>query len=769
MKRLLIILTLLLSVIAMQGQTVGLVLSGGGAKGIAHIGLIKALEEHDIPIDYVTGTSMGSIVGALYAMGYTPDEMLAIMTSQEFLDWAFGNIPREELYYFLQPEHTPEIITFNLGQRHEDKTTNNNIFNNILPGSVINPLPMNYAIMELFDPYTAQCGGDFDKLYVPYRAIASNVNKKRKEVLGTGDLGDAVRASMTIPVAYKPITINGDVMYDGGIYDNFPVRPMEEEFHPDFIIGSRLASSDTTQVPLHEKNILSQLFSFVMQENNYTIAPEKGIVVVCPTQDYTMFDFVDAQAIYEKGYEAGIAMVDSIKSRVSREVDAETRHLQRQVFRSRTPRMQFSKAITVTGVSEGEKEYIIRQFSTSDSILTLEDVHKGFLRNISTEKLADLRTHARYNPKTGLFDLHLEAKSREGFAIGVGGFISSQNANAIYLGGRYHTLRLNSLDIDAGLYLGQNYQAGVVSARMDVGKKTPTYMRLRIVGQQQFYSEKARPFYDFNTPKYISSNENYANLSVGVPIARLAKLEVTAGYGYIIDRYYQKMANFGGEKRDVSKYSLGQLSAQLEANWLNNPTYPTQGGHFRLSAGYIYGQEWFTPSLTIYNRDTRTHSYYQIKAMGHYYLPINSPFTVGFKGEIVYNNNSFSNNYTATMIQAPAFTPTPSTVNNFDVGLRANQYIAAGVIPVWEIINGLQLRTEFYGFAPLQPIKCDSNYKAYYGNLFESITFFGEASVVYNLPWMSLSVYGNYRNIPTSQWGFGVTLGMQLFAPKFIQ
>ena len=152
MKRLCTILCTLLITIVAQAQTVGLVLSGGGAKGIAHVGLIKALEEHNIPIDYITGTSMGSIVGALYAMGYTPDEMMEIFNSQEFLDWAFGVIPKEQLYYFLLPEETPEIVTFNLGQMKPDTTeTPTSILNNIIPESVISPLAMNFAFMDLFD------------------------------------------------------------------------------------------------------------------------------------------------------------------------------------------------------------------------------------------------------------------------------------------------------------------------------------------------------------------------------------------------------------------------------------------------------------------------------------------------------------------------------------------------------------------------------------------------------------------------------------------
>lgn len=770
-KTVTLLLVALLIGIATQAQTVGLVLSGGGAKGIAHIGLIKALEEHNIPIDYITGTSMGSIVGALYAMGYTPDEMLQIMTSQEFLDWAFGVIPKEDLYYFLLPEKTPEIVRFNLGMLKPDTTQNpTQMINRIIPESVINPMPMNFAFMELFAPYTAQCGGNFDNLFVPYRAIAANVNTKSKEVFATGSLGDAVRASMSIPVAYKPITIDGDLMYDGGIYENFPVRSMIEEFHPDIMIGSRLASNDTTEVPLSEKNVVSQLLTFVMQENDYTIDPEKGIVVVCPTQEYSMFDFQHAQAIYEKGYEIGIEMIDSIKSRIPREVSPETRLIQRQAFKSRTPMLRFGKDITIEGVKESEKEYIERQFYSEDSTMDINDVYRGFIRNISTQKLADLRPQATYNRQTGCFDLHLIATSKEGLSVGLGGYISSRNANSLYLGGHYRTLRLNSFDFDAGLYLGQSYQAGLLSGSMDIGRRMPLSLRLLIVSQIQHYNESAKFFYAFNAPTFVSNNENYARLSLGLPIAGRAKMDFSLGYGYLIDRYYQgNIKSYNSSARDISRYSLGEVSAQIESNWLDNNTYPTRGGLFKVSASYIYGKEYTTPIITDGAYREIAHNYLQLQATAHYYLPFESPIAIGLRGELAYNTNQLCANYTASLIQAPAFNPTPSTVNTFNTSMRANQFVAVGIIPIWKIINNLQLRTEFYAFAPLRPIKENENHMPCFGEPFEYITYFCEVSAVYSLPWASLSLYGNYCSEPNSQWNFGVSLGIQLFAPKFIR
>ena len=99
MKQFAIIIMLIGSLWQIQAQRVGLVLSGGGAKGAAHIGVIKALEENNIPIDYVTGTSIGAIIGSLYAMGYTPDEMLELILSKEFGYWQTGTVEEDYMYY----------------------------------------------------------------------------------------------------------------------------------------------------------------------------------------------------------------------------------------------------------------------------------------------------------------------------------------------------------------------------------------------------------------------------------------------------------------------------------------------------------------------------------------------------------------------------------------------------------------------------------------------------------------------------------------------
>ena len=139
-----VVITVLFFALNTSAQSVGLVMSGGGAKGIAHIGVIKALEENEIPIDYVTGTSMGAIVGAFYAMGYTTEEMMTVVKSQQFESWSTGTISRDLQFYFRKGDPSPRFASINLGSGDGQKK----ISTNFLPSSLINPTPMNYGFQR---------------------------------------------------------------------------------------------------------------------------------------------------------------------------------------------------------------------------------------------------------------------------------------------------------------------------------------------------------------------------------------------------------------------------------------------------------------------------------------------------------------------------------------------------------------------------------------------------------------------------------------------
>ena len=142
-----------------------------------------------------------------------------------------------------------------------------------LSSSVVDPLQMNLVFVELFDA-TASCGNDFNRLFIPFRCVASDVYNKRPIIFRKGDLGDAVRASMSFPAMFKPIEIDSILAaYDGGIYNNFPVDVMMEDFHPDIIIGSVVSSNPGKP---QEGDLIGQLESMIMQKTNYDLPDSLG-------------------------------------------------------------------------------------------------------------------------------------------------------------------------------------------------------------------------------------------------------------------------------------------------------------------------------------------------------------------------------------------------------------------------------------------------------------------------------------------------------------
>ena len=151
-------------------QSVGLALSGGGAKGLAHIGVLKALEEHEIPIDYVSGTSIGSIVGMLYCVGYSPDEMVEIFKSPEFKEWRNGEIPEKYKYYIRQYANDQRMLTVSVRKEERDS-----VFKLVFPSHLLNTSQMDLAFMRFTAAPSGLAGQDFNRLFRPFRCVASDV------------------------------------------------------------------------------------------------------------------------------------------------------------------------------------------------------------------------------------------------------------------------------------------------------------------------------------------------------------------------------------------------------------------------------------------------------------------------------------------------------------------------------------------------------------------------------------------------------------------
>ena len=765
MKRFFLFLSVCLLLLPfVQAQKVGLVLSGGGAKGMTHIGIIRALEENNIPIDYITGTSMGAIIGSLYAMGYSPDDMEALLRSEDFKRWYSGQVEPEYGYYFKQNRPTPEF--FNIRFSFKDSL---HIKPQILPTSMVNPIQMNLVFVELFARATAACSGDFNRLFVPFRCIASDVYNKKPLIMRRGDLGDAVRASMSFPFVFKPIEIDSVLAYDGGIYNNFPTDIMREDFKPEVIIGSVVAANPGKPT---ENDLMSQLENMIMQKTDYTLPDSLGIIMTFKYDDVSLLDFDRLQELHDIGYNRTISLMDSIKGRIHRRVSAENVRLRRLVYRSNLPQFRF-RDIYIEGANPQQQAYIKKEFHDEDhEVFTYEDLKRGYFRLLSDNMISEIIPHAVYDSENDLYSLHLKVKMEDNFSVRMGGSVSTTSSNQIYLGLGYQDLNYYSKEITLDGQIGKVYNNAQLMAKIDLPTRIPTSYRL-IASLSTFdYYKKDKLFSKNDKPSFNSKDERFVKLMVALPFLANKRAEISIGYGKLQDNYFQSsVINFDKDRSDRSTYNLLGGAIGFYGSTLNARQYATKGYFEKLVAQVFSGKEKFIPgnptetSVTTKERQ----SWLQISYMKYAYHTMSPKFTLGWMAEMLYSSKNFSENYTATMLQAADFSPTPHSKLMYNEAFRANQFLAAGIKPIFVFNDMFQFRSEFYGFVPIFPIKKNALNKAYYGKAFSRFEYIGEISVICQLPFGAISAYVNHYSSPKKEWNVGLTLGWQLFNYRFIE
>ena len=765
MKRFLLFLSVCLLLLPLaQAQKVGLVLSGGGAKGMTHIGIIRALEENNIPIDYITGTSMGAIIGSLYAMGYSPDDMEALLRSEDFKRWYSGQVEPKYGYYFKQNRPTPEF--FNIRFSFKDSL---HIKPQILPTSMVNPIQMNLVFVELFARATAACNGDFNRLFVPFRCIASDVYNKRPLIMRKGDLGDAVRASMSFPFVFKPIEIDSVLAYDGGIYNNFPTDIMREDFRPGVIIGSVVAANPSKP---KENDLMSQLENMIMQKTDYTLPDSLGIIMTFKYDDVSLLDFDRLQELHDIGYNRTISLMDSIKGRIHRRVNAENVRLRRLVYRSNLPQFRF-RDIYIEGANPQQQAYIKKEFHDEDhEVFTYEDLKRGYFRLLSDNMISEIIPHAVYDTESDLYSLHLKVKMEDNFSVRMGGSVSTTSSNQIYLGLGYQNLNYYSKEITLDGQIGKVYNNAQLMAKIDLPTRIPTSYRL-IASLSTFdYYKKDKLFSKNDKPSFNSKDERFVKLMVALPFLANKRAEISIGYGKLQDNYFQSsVINFDKDRSDKSTYNLLGGAIGFYGSTLNARQYATKGYFEKLVAQVFSGKERFIPGnpteTSVTTKDRQ--SWLQISYMKYAYHTMSPKFTLGWMAEMLYSSKNFSENYTATMLQAADFSPTPHSKLMYNEAFRANQFLAAGVKPIFVLNDMFQFRSEFYGFMPIFPIKKNALNKAYYGKAFSRFEYMGEISVICQLPFGAISAYVNHYSSPKREWNVGLTLGWQLFNYRFIE
>lgn len=752
-----ILLLLLPSVLC--AQKVGLVMSGGGARGLAHIGVIRMLEENDIPIDYVAGTSMGAIVAALYSMGYTPNEMVEIMKTEDFQRWYTGTMDQKYMFYFKKNKDVPDLVSL-----HFDLKDSLYV---VKPSAhLVKSAPMNLGFMETFAGYTAACGNDFDKLMVPFRCVAADAYNKKQVIFSHGDLGDAVRASMSYPFFFKPIKVDSVLLYDGGLYNNFPRDVMEEEFAPDIIIGSVVSSTPTLP---DARDIVSQAENLIMGRSDYTVPEEKGVLIEMPIKDVGLLDFHKINSVTQTGYENACQYADEIKQRVRRRENAEMLAAKRKAFRERVPEWVFNDVV-VHGVNKEQEKAIAGEFHKRGREFTLEDCRRGYYGLLSGEMIEDIIPHAVYNEQDSAYTLHLDVTLNPHFTLKMGAAVSTSISNQIYFGLHYRTLKNHSKELILDGHFGKVYNNVQLSGRVDFYTSLP--VSLKFIGSYSTIDYYNMNFL-FSNEKLVALNhqrEYYAKMKVMFPFLNRRKAEIGIGVGNIKDEYVQsEIINLNKPQFDSNESTLFSGSIRFEGNTLNKKVFPTEGMHETLIAQFVVGNEKYQGIVDVNNKE-QVQSWLQISYTRRDNFNLGKIFSLGTYAQMFYSTRRLSRTYQATMMQAGAFTPTQNCIFNYDPKFRANQFIAGGVIPIFKLNNFLQARPGFYAFIPYRKIYEKSDGTAYYSKKrFNDFQFIADLTLVAQFSNISASAFVNYYSSSKKRVNFGISLGWFMFNERFLE
>ncbi len=270
---------------------VGLVLSGGGAKGYAHVGVLKVLEENGVRVDYIAGTSMGAIIGALYASGYSAQELDSIVRVHDFLTLTTDEVPRDA-YSFYQKENKGKyaislpLYKWKIGLP-KSISKGQNIFN------LFSQLTENVHQVE-----------DFSKLPIPFFCIATDLETGDEVVLDHGFLPEAIRASSAFPSVYAPVEINDKMLVDGGIVNNYPIELLKAK-GVDYIIGVNVLGKLSNRDELNSApEILMQIAGYQMYDGLAKKIAMTDLYIRPEVSQYGDFSFEATNEIIKAGESA---------------------------------------------------------------------------------------------------------------------------------------------------------------------------------------------------------------------------------------------------------------------------------------------------------------------------------------------------------------------------------------------------------------------------------------------------------------------------------
>jgi NTE family protein len=370
-------------VVSTNRPRVGLVLGGGGALGFAHVGVLKSLEAQRIPIDYIGGTSMGAIVAGLYAIGMSPEEIEAFLLGLDWWDVLSDSTPRKDLE-FRQKEDDGRYFGLELGLKRSGLAMSTGFASGQKFNNLLEAMAQRVAGID-----------DFDNLPIPYRAVATDVEKGEMVILSSGRVATAMRASMAVPGAFTPVHRDGRVLVDGGIVNNIPVDVVKA-------MGADVIIAVDVGAPSPEKkadradtltDVLGRTYAIMQRPKQEAQMAQAQIVLQPATWAYSASEFHRVSEIMPVGAVAADAARDRL-SKYAVSGDEYDAFLKRQ--RRPMPSPPEISKVTIDGCKRVSPRVIEhRVFSKAGQPLSLETVQRDLRRMYGLGEFQQIQFHTR--------------------------------------------------------------------------------------------------------------------------------------------------------------------------------------------------------------------------------------------------------------------------------------------------------------------------------------------------------------------------------------
>ena len=607
---------------------VGIVLSGGGAKGMAHVGVFRMLEELDIPVDYIVGTSIGSIMGAMYALGYSSAEIDTITQNIDWDNTMKDNFDRKRMLFedkkagdqlllkipFKNRGGFREVVSNKDGQERnlkQKKGTVNTILNN-MPNAVIEGQNLNSLFTQISVGY--QDDISFDNLPIPFACVAVDMNSKKEVVFRSGDIVTAIRASMSIPGYFAPIQKDGMFLVDGGMLNNFPVDVIRE-MGADIVIGVDLhkyTKGFTKPVENLGDMITSTLA--IMNGPKFDAGRNDTDILISPnTSEYGVlsFDQVSIQALIDSGYVASQVMEKPLRELAAKQ------HLYGGHNRNRDGKMEKHAInirrdsvridqITVEGLDRRESKILMKnsseylgQYTDGEEIdRVIEDLYLTRAFSKVTYSLVGDIEDSSYVFKVGLTPERLHQ-------LGFGFRFDSKVMAEILLNASFNRHRIYGWKFDILGKLGMNPYASVTAGYAFSPSWQLTANGLFRHSDTQLYSPETDVRYSsydiyYNRVEvYMQNRGHIYDLHLGVrgefnrSTGFSAQTDEDAASEVFKERYFGVFASFDLDSRNRSYFATRGVDMHLSTNYDifgNDNYYEKINGifDFRFNiAGYI--------------------------------------------------------------------------------------------------------------------------------------------------------------------------------------